>query len=130
MKSKTHELSMMGEHYLNDIMSGKKKYEGRVNTEKYRAMQVGDILKLYENEAGWGIVCEVTSLNPFASFAEMLEGLGILNLLPQLEPLSRTASHNDLLEAGIFVYSSFPGAERVQAFGCVGIGVKFLKLYR
>lgn len=126
MSQKTYELSMMGEHYLTNIMLGKKKYEGRVNTEKYRIMQVGDILKFYENEARWGIVCEITSLNPFSSFKEMVETLGVFNLLPQLELVNPP----DLLAASISIYSSFPGAERVHTYGCVGIGVKFLQKYR
>jgi hypothetical protein len=33
----THEHSMMDEQFLLDIMSGRKKYEGRVNTDKYRS---------------------------------------------------------------------------------------------
>ncbi|MBS0655752.1 MAG: hypothetical protein JSR46_08240 [Verrucomicrobia bacterium] len=129
MQPTSHEFSIMSEHYLNDIMLGKKKYEGRVNTEKYRKMHVGDTLKLYEHEAGWGIVCRITSLTPFSSFKDMLETLGVLNLLPQLEPLSQSVSREALLDEAIRVYTAFPGSERVHSFGCVAIGVIFLQQY-
>ncbi len=130
MDRKEHELSMLGEHFLQNIMSGRKKYEGRINSKQCQAMKVGDLLKLYEHDAGWGIVCSITSLNPFPSFEEMLTGLGILNLLPQLEPLSKTAGYDALLQEGVRIYRAFPGSERVLTLGCVGIGVKFLQQYR
>lgn len=127
---RTHELLMLGEHYLLDIMSGKKKYEGRIHSEKCRKMQVGDLLTLYENDAGWGIVCSITSLSPFKSFKDMVETQGVLNMLPQLEPLEQSATHEALVAEAIRVYEAFPGSERVDSLGCVAIGVKFLQQYR
>lgn len=121
---------MLGEHYLLDIMSGKKKYEGRIYSEKCRKMQVGDELKLYENEAGWGIVCSITSLSLFKSFKDMVETQGVLNMLPQLEPLECITTHEALVAEAIRVYEAFPGSERVDSLGCVAIGVKFLHQYR
>lgn len=124
-----YELSMMGEHYLKNIMIGKKKFEGRIHTEKYASMRVGDILKLYENEAGWGIVCSISSIQTFSSFKEMLETLGVLSLLPQLEPLSYTSTHDALIAEAVHIYESFPGSERVDILGCMAIGVNFLHQY-
>lgn len=130
MYSTTHELSIMGEHFLHNIMAGKKKFEGRIYTEKCKSMQVGDLLKLSEKEANWAILCKISSLHPFSSFNEMLETLGVLSLLPQLEPMSHTHTHSALVSEGIKIYESFPGSERVTAFGCIAIGVTFLQKYR
>lgn len=125
-----HELLMLGEHYLLDIMSGKKKYEGRIYSEKCRKMQVGDLLTLHENEAGWGIVCLITSLSFFESFRDMVETQGVLNMLPQLEQLKRSATREALVAEAIRIYESFAGSERVNSLGCVAIGVKFVRQYR
>ncbi|MBS0635643.1 MAG: hypothetical protein JSR37_09290 [Verrucomicrobia bacterium] len=123
----THEVSMLGEHYLHDIACGKKKYEGRVYSEKYRAMQVGDIVKFYEKTAGWGIECKITSMHPFRSFREMLEQLGPRTMLPRLD-----SSHSDeaLIDEALATYTAFPGSERAESLGCVAIGVTFIKKYR
>jgi ASC-1-like (ASCH) protein len=129
MQRTTHELSIMGEYFLHHIMLGNKKYEGRIYSEKCRSMKVGDLLKLYEKEAGWGIVCTITSLDTFSSFKDMLETLGVLAFVPHLEPLSHTISRDAFLEKAILAYKSFPGAERVDSLGCVAIGVSFLHKY-
>lgn len=129
MKVSKHQLYITGEHYLHDIILGKKKYEGRINTFKCREMEVGDVLKLFEKKAGWGISCQITSLNQFMTFKDMIETLGVLNLLPQLEPLSKSHSNESLISKAIQIYSSFPGAERVHSLGCVAIGVSFLETF-
>lgn len=126
----THELFMQGECYLIDIMSGKKKYEGRINSDKCRSMQVGDMLTLYENEAGWGILCSITSLTTFTSFKHMVETQGVLNMLPQLEPLSHSTTHEGLVAEAVRIYAAFPGSNRVDSLGCVAIGVQFIKQYK
>ena len=126
MQTTTHELSIIGEYFLDAIMLGTKKYEGRIYSEKCRAMNVGDRLVLYEKEAGWGIICLITSLHPFSSFKNMLETLGVLSFVPHMESLSHTISHDALLQKAILAYKSFPGSERVDSLGCVAIGVRFL----
>ena len=42
LANKVHFLSMKGTIYLEAIMNGEKKYEGRINTEKCRNMKVGE----------------------------------------------------------------------------------------
>ena len=123
--NKMHFLSMKGSFYLKDIINGEKKYEGRINTQKCRNMKVGDNLKLVDKEAFFGIICEITSLDVFDSFDEMLNKIGVLKLLPQLK--EKKYSSDKLLTEGIKIYMDFPGSKRVDTFGSVAIGVKFLK---
>src|SRR5262249_22450371 len=92
-------------------------------------MQVGDLLQLDEKEACWRIICQITSINPFVSFHEMLDTLGVLNLLPQLEARSSILPYEAFIREAVHVYTSFPGSDRVDSFGCVAIGVQFLKRY-
>jgi ASC-1-like (ASCH) protein len=123
----THFLPMSGTIYFEYIMSGKKKYEGRVNRGTCAKMQVGDILKMLDNRAGWGIECEVVSKDKFTSFRDMLVAKGVINMLPQLEPKASQLSNEALILEGIKIYNSFPGSQSVQSLGAVAIGVKFLK---
>lgn len=122
---KMHFLSMKGSFYLENIINGEKKYEGRINTQKCRNMKVSDHLKLFDKEAGFGIICEITSLDVFDSFDEMLKKMGVLKLLTQLK--EKNYSSDELLRQGLKIYMNFPGSKRVYIQGAVAIGVKFLK---
>lgn len=125
---KKHELAMIGVHYFKYIMQGVKPFEGRVNSGKCRAMKIGDILKLFDHTAGWGIVCEITALDVFPSFMDMLRAKGSLKMLPQLKAKQKQGlSYEQLLKEGEKIYMSFPKADRVKKFGAVAIGVKYLE---
>lgn len=121
---KVHQLPMKGTFYLDAIQSGRKKFEGRINGPACQRMRVDDRIEFLDRREGCGIVCRITSLEVFNTFKDMLLGKGILNLLPQL------ASEKDettLLNRGIKIYQSFPGADRIQKYGCVAIGVEFIE---
>jgi ASC-1-like (ASCH) protein len=122
----THFLPMRGAIYMENIEKGIKEYEGRINGPACKKMQIGDHLKLYDNRANWGILCEITSLTVYYSFEKMLTDKGILKLLPQLERDSRILNSEQLLEKGVKIYKDFPGSERVSSVGVVAIGVQFL----
>ena len=81
----THLLPMKGEIYLRMIKSEEKTHEGRIYGPACRKMQVGDRLKVFDNRAGWGIICEITGMDVYYSFDEMLREKGALNMLPQLK---------------------------------------------
>ncbi|MCB1073398.1 MAG: hypothetical protein KDK96_09920 [Chlamydiia bacterium] len=126
-----HNLPMKGTIYFDYIMSGKKKYEGRVCGYACNSMRVGDHLKLFDRRAGWGIICEVTSKDQYRGFEEMLRDKGVLPMLPQLEDASRRLSEEGLLREGVKIYQAFPGSQRVHSAGSIAIGVKFIeKIYR
>ncbi|MGE0198268.1 MAG: hypothetical protein AB7S94_05860 [Simkaniaceae bacterium] len=128
---RVHNLPMKGTIYFDYIMSGKKKYEGRVCGYACNSMRVGDHLKLFDRRAGWGIICEITSKDQYRGFEEMLRDKGVLPMLPQLEDASRRLSDEGLLREGVKIYQAFPGSQRVHSAGSIAIGVKFIeKIYR
>ncbi|NGX49024.1 MAG: hypothetical protein K940chlam5_00620 [Candidatus Anoxychlamydiales bacterium] len=127
---RTHILPMKGTIYFEYIMSGVKKFEGRVSGPACNSMRVGDRLKLFDRREGWGIICEIVSKDNYRGFQDMLEAKGVLPLLPQLEDKSKWMSNEQLLQEGLRVYQSFPGSFRVNQFGAAAIGVKFIeKIY-
>lgn len=52
---KDHSLPMRGTVFLEYIMSGKKKYEGRINGPACRAMEVGEHLQLLIGKQAGGL---------------------------------------------------------------------------
>jgi len=119
-----HNLSMINtadRPYLSWLANGKKTAEGRVNTPKYRAMQIGDTISFYEKKSGQYIYGKIKFKHEYTSFEKMLNSKGVSNMLPFLD------DHE--LAKGIDVYNSFPGASRVHKFGCVAIGIIVLKFY-
>ncbi len=124
---KVHRLPMKGTIYFDYIMSGKKKYEGRVSGYVCSSMLVGDYLSLFDRRAGWGIICEITSKDEYKGFEEMLKDKGVLSMLPQLEDASKRLMQEELIKKGVKIYESFPGSKRVYTAGAIAIGVKFIE---
>lgn len=116
---------MKGTIFLKAIREGSKKFEGRVNGSQCRKMQVGDTLRFFDRSAGWGILCEIISLDAYPDFRSMLEDKGILALLPQLK--RESCSKEKLMEKALAIYHGFPKSERVKKLGAVAIGVKWVK---
>ncbi len=126
---KIHSLPMKGTIFLEYIMKGLKKFEGRVCAKIYENMSVGDELRLYDYRARWGIVCDITSITKYPTFESMLNDKGVLSMLPQLESRSKHISNQQLLQEAIKIYQGFPGSERVKQLGVLAIGVNFIKKY-
>lgn len=122
-----HYLPMKGEIFLRKIIEGVKKFEGRIYRATCKKMSVGDRLRLYDHRAGWGILCEITSLDVYKSFETMLREKGILSMLPQLEEDSKRLSSDELMKKAVSIYEAFPGSSGVNREGVVAIGVKFLE---
>ena len=127
MSRKEHFLPMKGTVFLNAIKNGSKKFEGRVHASKCQQLQKGDLLKLYDNRAKWGILCEIVSKDIYPDFRSMLEDKGILALLPQLTEDAKRDSQEELMRKALKIYHGFPGSNRVEKFGAVAIGVKWIK---
>lgn len=124
---KVHYLPMKGTIYLDYIKSGVKKFEGRVHGPMCSSMRAGDHLKLYDNKARRGIICEILSKDVYKSFEVMLRAKGVFAMLPQLKREGVQQNEEDLIRQGIKVYQGFPGSERVNTSGVAAIGVKYLK---
>lgn len=126
-KVKQHFLPMKGVEYLDYIKQKIKTHEGRVCRGTCSNMRVGDELTLKDKRAQKGIVCEIISWKKYDSFKSMLLENGVVNMLPQLKNFAKNATPETLLSEGIKIYEKFPGAQGVKNFGCVAIGVKYLK---
>ena len=114
-----HKFSMINTRerpYLKWLNEGVKTAEGRVNSDKYRRIAVGDEIRFTDASSGEFIQGIVTFKHEYKTFAEMLRSEGVKNMLPFL--------NDDELEKGIGVYQAFPGSARVKQFGCVAIGIK------
>lgn len=124
---RTHKLPMKGTEYFHYIMDGKKQFEGRVYGPACKKMAIGDSLRMFDNRAGWGIVCAIVSKDIYKSFDEMLRSKGVLSMLPQLGSRANQVSSEQLINEGVKIYQAFPGANRVRENGAVAIGVKFIE---
>ena len=114
-----HKFSMINtpeRPYLKWLKDGIKTAEGRVNSEKYQKIEIGDELIFSDIKSNDFIKGIVTFKHKYITFGEMLKSEGVKNMLPFL--------NNDDLKKGIQVYQNFPGSERVKKFGCVAIGIK------
>lgn len=115
-----HKLSIINtpkRPYLTWLKDGSKKAEGRVNSCTIQRMNVGESIILYSRDQYiYGII---SSKHLYKTFEEMLRNEGVKNMLPFL--------NNDEISAAVDVYNSFPGAERVERFGCAAIGIEVMK---
>jgi ASC-1-like (ASCH) protein len=110
-----HHLSLMPQ-YFEDICSGKKCIEGRINHGKAAKIQPGDtICFTANNDETVSVLCRVTQVNAFCSFKIMLETCGFKNFI----------FNATTLDEALNVYNSIPGyKERVAEHGCIAIYIK------
>ncbi len=114
-----HKFSMINTRerpYLKWLKDGVKTAEGRVNSEKYQNIKVGDEIMFTDIKSGDFISGTVTFKHQYTTFEDMLKAEGVKNMLPFLDDSD--------LEKGVQVYQNFPKSERVKEFGCVAIGIK------
>jgi ASC-1-like (ASCH) protein len=105
--------------YLSWLESGKKTAEGRVNGPAYQKMRVGDSISFCDKKSGQYIYGVIKFKHEYTSFQEMLSSEGVSNMLPFLK--------DSELTEGVRTYNRFPGASRVNKFGCVAIGISVTK---
>lgn len=116
-----HKFSMINTSerpYLTWLKEGIKTAEGRVNTPKYRKIEIGDEIMFTDTESNRFICGVATFKHEYDTFEKMLISEGVTNMLPFLD--------DGNLKEAIQVYESFPGAGRVKKFGCVAIGMKIM----
>ena len=114
-----HKFSMINtpeRPYLKWLKDGVKTAEGRVNSEKYRKIKIGDEIIFTDTKSDDFIKGFVIFKHEYRNFEEMLKAEGVKNMLPFLNDAD--------LEKGIQVYQNFPGSERVKKCGCMAIGMK------
>ena len=103
---------------MNQIQSGAKTVEGRINTGMFTRVRAGDKLRFFYHQApSDDAVVTVTQVNRYRSFREMLQAEGVAACLPGVTSV----------EAGARVYDGIPGyAERAQRFGVLALRIERL----
>ena len=104
--------------YVNQIQSGAKTVEGRINTGMFTRVRAGDKLRFFYHQApSDDAVVTVTQVNRYRSFREMLQAEGVAACLPGVTSV----------EAGARVYDGIPGyAERAQRSGVLALRIERL----
>ena len=85
--------------YLKWLKDGIKTAEGRVNSEKYQKIKIGDEIIFIDTKSDDFIKGFVIFKHEYETFEEMLKAEGIKNMLPFLNDAN--------LEKGIQVYTNF-----------------------
>jgi ASC-1-like (ASCH) protein len=106
----------LARRYFNDICSGKKTTEGRINRDKFRNFKANDIIEFVcADNPDDVIICTITAVNNYKSFREMLEQEGIQKCLPGIRKISE----------GVKIYHQIPGYEEgAKDCGVLGIRIK------
>lgn len=103
--SKNHTIPLKIQ-YLNQIISGRKTVEGRIDTGMMKGVKEGDTVSFFSGNTR--VSCRVTKVNKYRSFSEMLQSEGVSKCLADVTDLN----------AGIRVYHSIPKyQERAAQFG-------------
>lgn len=108
---KSHEATLKNV-YLNQIKSGQKTIEGRINSGMFLRVQEGDKFRFFSNNDE--VNCTITKINKYKSFAEMLQAEGYKKCLPNVSTL----------EAAVKAYSVIPGYdERASRSGVLALHI-------
>jgi ASC-1-like (ASCH) protein len=103
------------DQYFHAIASGAKTVEGRLNSPKFKDVQVGMSICFSSQSTEQTIVCVVQTIDRYQSFKDMLLAQGIGNMLPGITNL----------EQAIDIYESFPGyKDKVALYGVIAINIK------
>ncbi len=101
--------------YFDLIKSGQKTVEGRIATEKFHHIQIGDSLVFINNQTEEQLTCQITGFSHYRTFQEMLVSEGLSNCLPGITSLQQ----------GIEIYESLPGyKEKVVQYGAIAMNIR------
>jgi len=96
--------------FLDYMIEGKKTVEGRLYDEKRRKINVGDYIKLMD-ENGREAYFKVLNILQFSSFEEMIRNIGIEKVLPNVTSL----------EDAVAIYREFYSEEEEKKYGVCAI---------
>lgn len=104
--------------YIHQIRSGQKTIEGRINSGMMLKMKPGDEVRFfYMHNKFDDVVCKITKIEKFVSFAEMLEACGYKNCITDVRSLREA----------IDLYASIPKyPEKAARFGVLAIHIQSL----
>jgi|SRR3989339_702306 len=103
------------DQYFHAIVSGMKTVEGRLNSPKFKDLQVGMHISFRSQVMQQTIICLIEEISRYKSFKDMLLAQGVGNMLPGVVNI----------EQAVDVYESFPGyKDKVILLGAVAIKIK------
>lgn len=103
--------------YIEWIAKGVKGAEGRVFSKKFQKMKVGETV-CFHNFKSY-VFCDITYLNKYSSFEEMVKSEGAINLIPALKELPEKERD----AAAVQTYQNFPYSDRVNTMGAIAVGL-------
>ena len=109
----------MKRKYLQQIISGEKTTEGRINSGPFKNVQEGDKIKFF-NDSGRYIsaLCEICGVKKYTGFQEMLVGEGYQTMVPDARSLNEAVG----------IYNGIPTyPERAREKGVVALKLKVIK---
>lgn len=112
--SARYKISVQNPYFLL-IKEGKKTVEGRVHKNKYREMQVGDLIEFQnENDPQQTLLCRIEHKRVYPSFKQMLDQEGVDLCLPGVQSVDKGES----------IYHGFPSyPEGAMEFGVVAFRI-------
>lgn len=103
------------DQYFHAIVSGIKTVEGRLNSPKFKDVQVGMPICFSSESTEQTIVCIVEVIDRYQNFQDMLLAQGVGNMLPGVTSF----------EQAVDMYESFPGyKDKVASCGVIAIKIK------
>ncbi len=102
--------------YVQQIRSGKKTYEGRIFSGPFVRYQLGTKVRWFAGSKSH-VVTEITDIQKFPSFEEMVEQIGYHQLLPEASSV----------QEAVKTYLAIPKyPERAAQHGVVAFGLKVI----
>lgn len=103
------------DQYFHAIVLGPKTVEGRLNSPKFKNLQVGMSICFSSQSTEQTIVCVVQEIHRYQNFKDMLLAQGIGNMLPGITNF----------EQAVDMYESFPGyKDKIALCGIIAIKIK------
>lgn len=99
--------------WLDHITSGKKTVEGRLNKGVFKIINIGDTVKWFSKRDGKSANTKITKKVIYPSFQEMLEGEGLLRVLPGIKSI----------EEGVSIYRKFYSEEDEKQYGVIAFTI-------
>lgn len=102
--------------YVQAIATGKKTYEGRVNTEFFSKYQPGAVV-VWSSGYNNNVTTEIINRRHFASFDNMLSEIGFKCFVPEAKTLEEAKK----------IYNAIPNyASKVKKYGAIALELKLL----
>lgn len=103
--------------YLDQILSGQKEVEGRINSGMFAKMHENESIKFFcGNRSNYiEVICKIKKIENFSSFREMLQSVGYEKCLPTCTSLDQAAQE----------YSKIPNYDnKAREYGVLALHIE------